>query len=147
MPLIQLSPEDGTRQLLALGLIVALTTGVLGTVLAPDHAVQIIGFSTLGFTQLVILFQAQRATAKAQEAKDAANVGVEVGASTNEKVNNINSLVNGAHGKVLYTLHVALQRIAELTGKPDDKAEADLAKEQWLNHEAKAHGIRETNKQ
>lgn len=132
--------DTTTQQLLVLAIAADIAVGVLGTVFAPDHTVQILGFTSVGLMQLINLFQSNRAAVKAQAAKDRAEVGIAVSKSNNEKLVNINKLVNGAHGEVLRTLWHALQRIAELTRLPEDAAAASLAKEIWMNHEAKADG-------
>jgi hypothetical protein len=131
MPLVRFDHQDGTQQLLIVALCFALVVGTLGAVLAPDHSVQIIGFATLGIMQFMALIQGIRA-------KQAARGAAEVGAANHENIKDIKHLVNGGYGAVLMTTYRALQRIADLTNTPEDRAAAALAKEQWLNHESRS---------
>lgn len=92
------------------------TAGILGAVLAKDKTTEILGFCSVITVSLLGLLQAQRAAQKADAHR---------------------SEINSHIGIQLKLCAVALRRLANLTGTPEDRAQALAAEKALEEHEAR----------
>lgn len=90
-----------------------------------------IAFAFLAIVNLVI---GKLAAVKVEQTKTTLAATTAV---TNNKLNEIHTLVNSDHGITLRLWSTAVQRIADLTGKSEDQSLANEAKLQSEEHEKK----------
>jgi hypothetical protein len=101
--------------------------GVVGSVMYKEGTVQIIGFCSLIAMSLLKYLQSS---------KTATKTAVQLGGLA-KVAEDTHTLVNSNMGNQLKVSSVALTRVAELTGHPDDQAAAKAAQEALVAHEGK----------
>jgi hypothetical protein len=80
------------------------------------------------------VFAARRAAAEVAKVRDTLEVST---SSVDAKLTDVHTLVNGAMSTQLRLAKVALRRVADLTGHPDDVEAAVAADLAYREHEAK----------